>query len=309
MLLASIALALFGRGVTGRMRSLAQMLIAPLGDGGMYVVSALKSIDRGPTISPTEALALRHENEQLRLQLVEMEQRYAEQAGAHRHQLEQLQQIRSSAFVPRQDNPCELIHARVGAGDGLSYGNWRVLNRGGDGIAHSPVLSRMLITDRSKGIPPNLAVITSSALVGRIASSGAFTSKIQLVTDRGFAIRGRIVRLIDPEKPRLIMSNKPGEAGMVVLTDFNNRLEVLARGDGVSGLVIEDVPESERVLAGDWLVTSDDDLHLRTEVRIGVVEEVTVNPSDRRFTTVKVRPFADLSTLRDVYIVYWKPAI
>ena len=82
-----------------------------------------------------------------------------------------------------------------------------------------------------------------------------------------------------------------------------------AHGDGVSGLIIEAVAECEKVMPGDWLVTSDAEPHLRTEVRIGVVQEVIVNPADRRFVTVKVKPFVDPATLRDVYIVYWKPPL
>ncbi|NLW87474.1 MAG: rod shape-determining protein MreC [Planctomycetes bacterium] len=309
MMIVSVVLMMLGPGATGSMRNFAQMLIAPIGDGGMYVVSALKPVSNSGGISPTDALQLRHENDQLRLQLVEAQHRLALQNAEHRREMLDVQEIRTSAFSPREDNPCELIPARVVAGDALPYGKWRVVNRGSDDMEGSPVLSRLLITDRSKSIPRNLAVITSSALVGTVAESGAFTSRIQLVGDKGFHIRGRIIRHVDPAKPRLIMSNRPGAAGVVTLDETNNRLEVLAHGDGVSGLIIEAVAECEKVMPGDWLVTSDAEPHLRTEVRIGVVQEVIVNPADRRFVTVKVKPFVDPATLRDVYIVYWKPPL
>jgi cell shape-determining protein MreC len=310
MILSAVA-AIFGRGLTSHLRHFAQLLIAPLGDGGMYVVTSLRSGGGDPELrrlSSADIQRMAEENRRLREQLVEMERRLAVQTHSARVTMEDIQRIRS-ALVPSDDTPCELIPARVVAADSLGYGQTRVLNRGRSQGAEpgAPVLSRLLMTDRSKDMPRGLAVLTASALVGRVVEEGPFTARMQLVTDRKFEIRGRIIRRIDPNDPRQIKVMTAGAAATEILTPANNRpIQVLARGDGGKGLIVRDVPEYEHVRPGDWLVTAGDDPYLRTEVRIGTVVQVRVDPDNQRFTNLRVRPFEDLDSLRRVYIVYWQ---
>ncbi len=307
----SMLTAVFGRGITSPLRHMALVLIAPLGDGGMYVVTSLKSGAAGdrPELSPAEVRRLQQENEDLRWQLAAMERQFARERAENQERLAAIQRFRAS-FVPGEDLPCELIPARVVAADALPYSQGRAVNRGtySGAAAGAPVVSRLLVTDRSKEMPRKLAVVTASALVGCLESAGKFSARLQLVTDPGFRVQARVLRRIDPNVPRWVRVLKPGAAAEEPLTARNNvPVPVLAVGDGAGGLTAE-ASEQENILPGDWLVTSGDDEHLRTEVPIGVVEEVRVRPEDHRFVKVRVRPFEDLAALRDVFIVYWKPS-
>jgi cell shape-determining protein MreC len=279
----------------------------------MYVVTSLKSgtVDRRSTdLSSEEVRRLLEENEQYRQQLAEADHRIATQERDFRSQMEALQHLVGGSFRPRGDIPCELIPARVVAADALPYRQGRILNRGNSGdrtLAGAPVISKLLMTDRSKDLPANLAVVTASALVGRVESAGPFTAYVRLVTDPGFSMTGKIIRRIDPAHQRWIKVLTKGSAGDEFLTEQNNRpVTVQAAGDGAGGLIAH-AYEYESILPGDWLVTADDDPYLRTEVRVGVVQQVDPMPAGRGQVKLRVKPLEDLAALRDVFIVYWKP--
>jgi cell shape-determining protein MreC len=308
LMAASVLAAVFGRGVTSSLRGAAHVLIAPLGDGGMYLVTSLRSGAGGsPLLSTDEARRIIEENEQLRRQLDEVERGWLVERQERQRELAAVQGIHA-AFQPSPDLPCELIPARVVATDSLPYTRGKTLNVGRSAVPGAPVLTRLLATDRTKEMPPRLAVVTASALVGRIESAGPFTAHMQLVSDSGFSVRGRLLRRIDPARPRQIKVLKRGSAADEPLSERNNApVPVLASGDGAGGLRAQDVNAYENIQPGDWLVTADDDPYLRREIRVGVVEEVSPQGNDRRFVQVRIRPFEDLSALRDVYVVYWKP--
>lgn len=314
LLIVSVLTTVLGHSLADWVRSKAHMFITPLGDGGMYIVTSLKSSGNSRAarnLSTAEIERLVSENLQLRNQLVEADRRQVVESQQWRQKMEEVQALRLSSFVPKDDVPCELIPARVVAIDSMPYGQMRVTNRGGaSGVRDGePVLERLLMTDRSKELPGNLAVITSSALVGRITPRGAgpFTSQLQLVTDSGFDIDCRVVRRIDPNRPRQIQVLSQGVAALEKLGPANNApVPVTARGDGAGGMIVKNVGDGYNVQPGDWLMTQGDDPYLRTEVRIGTV--VDVKPADSHHVTLRVAPFADLGTLRDVYIVHWKPS-
>jgi cell shape-determining protein MreC len=312
LMVLSLAAAIFGKGLTARLRQVVHVFIAPLGDGGMYVVTSLRSgsgEQAARNLSLAEIQRLIDENRRLREQLAEADRRVAAEAQYRRDVVEDIQRIRSS-FFPGGDIACELIPARVIGADSMPYGQMRVLNQGASAGARqgAVVVSRLLMTDRSKEMPPKLAVLTASAVVGQLSAAGAFTSQLQLVTDRGFHMPGRIIRRIDPNRPRQISVMAHGAAALETLNERNNKaIPVQARGDGAGGLTVGEVPAYENVLPGDWLVTTDDNPYLRTEVRIGTVLKVEPDPDDQRLVRLRVRPFEDLASLRRVYILYWKP--
>ena len=311
LMVLSLLTAVFGQRLVSPLRSAVHMLIAPLGDAGMYMVTSLKAYSGSRDaagLSTAEIRQLVQDNEQLRRQLDEMEWRLSQGEARHRQEIEAIQGIRSS-FGPHGDLPCELIPARVIAADSLPYSKGRLLNQGSyhGAAAGGPVLSRLLMTDCSKEMPPQLAVVTASALVGRLDWAGPFTSRVQLITDSNFALRGKIRRQLDPNRPRRILILRERAAADERLTKANNLpVPVLAVGDG-QGYMVAEAAESEKIEPGDWLTTADDDPYLRTEVRVGAVEEVRVKPDDRLHVRLRVRPFVDLSSLRNVFIVYWKP--
>jgi len=297
LLLAVTATTLAGRRLASRLRVAAQYVVPVLGDTGMYVATSFKSHVREITargVTPAEAKRLHEERDEWRRRALAYEQqiaRYIEHQKARR-------QLYGRVF----DVPVELIPARVVAADALPYGSTRLVT-GGTSRGAAPrqrVTTRRLHTDRGKALPEGLAALSGTVLVGRLMETGAFTARLQLVTDRGFQMRARVVRVIDPETPRRITTGGRVRA----LSRENNRpLEVLAVGDGAGGVLVEGVRVEENVLPGDWLVTRDDDALLPAQVAIGKVTRVEELPGGPHTVRLHVAPQASLDALREVYVV------
>jgi cell shape-determining protein MreC len=266
----------------------------------MYLSTAFKSRlgdALSPEISQPEARRLKQEHEALinRIGALERAVRQRERL------LKDLQNFRGM-YGPRRRFPWELIPARVVMMDALPYGATRVINVGrAEGIEPGvKATERIILTDRSKALlQEKLATVTGSALVGRVVESSAYTARLQLVTDRGFQIKGRIIR--DVGNPRTITDMPAGVR--VALSGENATLDVEAQGDGAGGLVVQNVKEYENVLPGDVLVTRDEDYYLPAQVSIGTVTDVEKYPDSPGFVTLRVRPQVNLGRLRYVYIV------
>jgi len=294
---ASAVMAAWGAPVAARLRPLAHYVLAPFGGLGMGLTASFKShVGSGEEITPAEADRLKEEVEVLRRRTQAAEEalaRYINQESAKRN-----------LFGRNLDFRCEIIPADVAAGDSLPYGMTRVVGKGASHGAETGSRVICLLTDRSKSLPPKLAVVSSSALVGKLSEAGAYYARLQLVSDSGFSIRAGIRRIIDAQRPRMITVIVNGAAAEQVLTERNNQLvEVRAQGDGVSGLVIPEVKDLHRIQVGDVLETLRDDAFLPESVLIGTVTEVREDPQKPRFVTLRVRPAADLNALRSVFIV------
>jgi cell shape-determining protein MreC len=305
LMLLSLVATLLGPAAAGVMRGPAMFVTAKLGDGLMYVTTTVRSeVDSltADNISQDEARRLKQANEGLQGQVNTLSAQLTDRL----EQLRKVQQLRSLAFGPVEDIPCELIPARVVAGDSQVYGDSRLINARST-RAGLPVTTRQLLTDRSKAIPippeqhaalclpPNLEAISSAVLAGRIVESGAFSARLQLVTDRGFVIGARIQRRIDPKHP---------DPSRRELNDANiGMITVTARGDGRDCLTVADVKESDNVLSGDWLVTRSDNALLPAQVQIGEVVDVSGNPKKAGFVNLKIRPYVDADSLREVFVV------
>jgi len=291
-----------GSGVAGPMRRAASFFLAPLADAPMYAVTELKArVAGGGGLSAEDAERLRKENAYLRSLL----SHWAYERRLYTARAENLANFQR-LYGPLRDLPCELVPARVVAAGSLPYDRTRVVSpvpsrRPSDGAC---VTTRELITDRTKALPPRLAAVTASALVGKIMEAGAFTARLQLVTDRGFRLRGRIRRIIKQRRPRMISLTDGDRPRKTLLTPENNRpLDVLAVGDGGKALIVKDVKEYDNVLPGDLLVTSDDEENIPTEIHVGKVVEVIRDAKDPHRVTLRVQPHAELDSLREVYII------
>jgi cell shape-determining protein MreC len=292
-----LVMSLMGRGFAARLRNAVQPLLSPLGDAGMYLTSALRRNAGSEGLSPQGIRQLREENQRL---LSEANYRRRQWEDTRRH-LENVLELHES-FGPVMGAGCELIPATVVGEDSLPYGQTREVNRGTrHGVQTG---SAVVLTDRSKALPEGLPVVATAGLVGRLVDAGAFIARVQLVTDRDFKVSARIRRLVDPNRPREITIIKDGSAAREILTEDNSGpLDVQAVGDGAEGLIVSHVNAIDNVLPGDLLVTAGDG-RLPVELRIGRVTEVQRDLQHPHHVTVKVRPDADLSALREVYIVY-----
>ena len=300
LMIAAAACSLLGRRVADPMRGFVQFALVPLSDPMMYLTDAVKTrLDEAGarSFSPAEGAELLRQNELFQFHYV----RLLEELRQAQDRVAAVQKLHHRLAGPSDDFPCELIEARVVSAAALPYENSRVVNAGtSDGVSDgSRVLSRLLKTDRTKSLPPNLAVIVNESLVGRVSRSGQYAAVLELVTDRKFEIGGRIWR--NPQKERQILVGSAWQK----LTPQNARLDtaLAARGDGVGELVIEQVPVNHKIMPGDWFVTREDQAFLPANVLIGTVSQVKDDLKHPGMTTLRIRPAADVDAVRDVYIV------
>jgi len=305
ILLALSAIAsVMGPRVSRPLREATGSVLSPLSDVPMWAVTRLGA--RVPAagqerITAEEAAELRRRIDELNRLVAFL--RY--QAEVHRARGEDLANFQRM-YGPTRDLACELIPARVVAAGSLPYDSTRTLTRSSRRKVRegSAVTTRQLVTSRSKALPPLLRVVQANFLVGRITVSGAFTARLQLVTDRDFEIYGRIRRVISSQPREMVTVTEGDLPRTTPLTPASNDpIEVIARGDGARHLIVPDVEEQHKVQPGDLLVTSTDHGNVPTEIHIGEVVKVKADAKDARRVTLVVRPHADLENIRDVYIL------
>jgi len=292
----SIGLMLLGPPTAGEIRNKVHWVFTPLGDGGMYLVASFKSgAENYETITSEEAGDLRHgidilHNENARLR--DLLKKY-----------EKGNKIVSDLFGPTADPPVRLIPARVIAADSMPYGWTRVINNGEyDGVTRGMYATKRIVTtDRLKKIIGEPTVLSGTVLAGRVEESGAFTARIRLVTDHKFEINVRVLRKIDPSNPRIIRIG----AREVPLTPARAVTPAFfkATGAGAEGMIISDVAKSHNSRKGDVVLTRSTDGAISYTVRVGTVTDVEDIKEAPKHVNLKVRPFIDSASLRDVYIV------
>jgi len=301
LMILSAASCVLPAGVSGYLRGRLDLILSPLADGGTVVTTTLRSrldalhwrpgSDGQDSVSAESVEAI---HSYWHHQMVRQQEHY-ERELADRG----LSRGFSEQFV---DFPCELIPARVVASDALPYEQGRTI-RARELPAGAMVTTRELLIARAAPLPKNLAVLSSTALVGRITSPSEFTARLTLVTDRGFRLPAQIWR--DPAIQRNVTLEVAGGAQSVPLTPANNAfIDVTIKGDGSNGVVIDDLPRSHMVLPGDWIVTRGGSLEMPDHVRIAQVKHVTVHKSNSLMRVVYAEPYVDLSALREVYIVH-----
>jgi len=299
----SVLASVSGPRVAGPLRQVAGFLLPPVSDLPMYAVTQVQSrlSPRQGGLSAVEAEQLRRENDYLR-RVSAYWRRYGEVYRRRSEDLSNFQRM----YGPTVDLACELIPARILAAGALPYDQTRMVRGGGRKLrVGSPVTTRLLVTRRAKALPSRLAVVTSNFLVGRIVASGAFTARLQLITDPSFAIPVRIRRVIVPGQRRRWITVTGGELPRTApLTAANNEpVDAIVRGTGTGRLVVRDVKEYHKIRPGDLLVASAAGGEMPTEVHIGKVVEVRRDPEDARRVTVLAEPHAPLAGLRNVYIL------
>lgn len=300
----SLGMSLAGSRVSLPLRHATQFALAPLGDAPMYAASKLRArLNRQaePRLSDEQAEQVQAENRYLR----RLSDHWQAQSEVFERQAQRLANFQRM-YGPTADLGCELIPAHVVGAGSLPYDRTRVLSSGGgQGIkSGDAVTMREVATNRSKALPPKLAVVNESSLVGRIVDSGAFTARLQLVTDREFKINGRIRRVIVPGRMRTVTVTEGSLPSTTQLEPKNNTpIEVLAVGDGADMVVAPDVKAYHNVLPGDQLWASAEKEYLPVDIYIGKVEKVELNEKDSRRVTVYVRPPADVADVRDVFII------
>ena len=143
-------------------------------------------------------------------------------------------------------------------------------------------------------------VISGATIVGRVIESGAFTSRLALLTDASFEMQGQIRRVIDPKSPRMVRHR----ARMQTLTPkINYPVEVFVKGDGKQHMIAVEVKKIHEIRKGDLLQTRPDDGALPAEVNVGIVDRVEDDAKNAGMVRLYIKPLVDMASLRDVMIV------
>ncbi len=216
------------------------------------------------------------------------------------------QQALDKLYGPIPYGQWRLIPARVILDSSLPYSRTQMINAGHRRgvIPGAQVTTRRLMTDRSKALPHSLAVISSTALVGELTSTGAYTAEMRLVTDSKYRTRAKIYRVRDANRPRAITVTQGPGASERPLRPGDPLIDVWVHGDGINGMIVPELSAYENVRVGDWLVSVGSDAMLPAQLYIGQVSEVVPDPKRRGlFVNLKIKPHTDLSALREVYVV------
>ena len=294
MIALSVALALSGRGVARRVRSVTPYILGPLADAGMYVTTVFRGSFHGDEDVPAD------------VESAAMIRYWKATAEAYQQQLDALTQPQEG-FSPITDLSIELIPARVCAGDALPYGRTRQVSAGRrhGATEGDQVTTRLLLTNRAKALEPHnkLAVVTRTALVGRLGETGAYTARLILVTDRAFRMEAQILR--DETIPRQIRVDRPGNVRVEWISRENNAsIDCVAEGNGSDAVIVNGVSKDDAVLVGDELAVRVFGTYHWTHVLIGEVVETIDDPElGAGFSQLRIKPAVDLASLRYVFIL------
>jgi rod shape-determining protein MreC len=136
--------------------------------------------------------------------------------------------------------------------------------------------SRSVYIDKGEkdGIKPDMAVITSDGVVGKVLHVYHSTSLVLLVDDQSSGV-GAILE--------------------------KSRLQGILRGTPAGEVVLEKVMSDEAVPAGERVLTSGGDRIFPKGLPIGTVTRVS--PGSELFLNIRVKPSANLSKLEEVLVV------
>jgi hypothetical protein len=230
---------------------------------------------------------------------------YEMQIAGQREQLTALGQWREEFD---RDFPCMLMPATViSRGSATPYERSRLLRMRKRTEIDQFVTTRELLTYRPTAPLGEPAVLSGTAVVGRIRRPGAWTAQLQLITDADFLMQAFVHRTVTPHGNRQVTIAGPGgvpESRPLRWDDPWVPVDLRGRGDCMA---TDAVPARHGIEIGDYVLTRGDDRRLPIGVVIGKVAKVHPVPDSPKHVTLEVAPSADLEHLRDVYIVVPRP--
>ncbi|NLF30119.1 MAG: hypothetical protein GX591_04430 [Planctomycetes bacterium] len=297
-----------------RPRELLAPLLAPISHSGIYVTDAIGR-NVGDLLhddcDEQTAREILRSNGPLRDHLVaEMDRSTLRRLEACEQMIVSLQQQIDALGRTREalgaGFPCKLIGGQVIGGSAAAWDREALLRTSERPSPGAAVTTRALLINRPTAIPEGIAALSESTLVGRIVSSGAWTAHLQLVTDPDFAARGLVLRLIYPNRTRLITVEQT-DGGRTLLVqrplqmgDAPIPVTLLGNRDG---LISAAVPAHHGIEPGDWVVTGGQDGWLPMSIRIGTVRAVQPVADNPKHVELLIDPATDLDGVRRVTIV------
>jgi len=136
--------------------------------------------------------------------------------------------------------------------------------------------SRSVFIDKGEkdGLKPDMAVITSTGIVGKVLKVFRSTAQVLLIDDQSSGVGG----ILD-----------------------KSRLQGIVRGTPAGEVVLERVMSDETVQAGENVMTSGGDRIFPKGLPVGTVTKVS--PGSDLFLNIRLRPAANLNKLEEVLVV------
>jgi rod shape-determining protein MreC len=140
-------------------------------------------------------------------------------------------------------------------------------------------LSRIIYLDKGKnaGIEPDMAVMTSDGIVGKVLLVYPSVAQVLLISDQSSGVGAMLEK---------------------------TRLQGVLRGTANGEVVLERVMSDEQVPVGETILTSGGDQIFPKGLPVGKVTEV--GSGKDLFLTIKIKPAADLSKLEEVLVLIEK---
>lgn len=153
----------------------------------------------------------------------------------------------------------------------LEFRSARVLFKESNSTPNTVVIN----LGRSTGVMANMPVVTPEGLAGKIIKVNEHTSHVQLLLDRDFSVSGRIQR---------------------------SRVLGIVTWISSQSLEMTGVARHADVTAGDVVVTSDSSALFPPGLRIGLVQEPSVEATGM-FKRIPLTPVVDFSRLEEVFVL------
>jgi rod shape-determining protein MreC len=138
--------------------------------------------------------------------------------------------------------------------------------------------SRLVYIDKGSkdGLRPDQAVITPDGVVGKLRDVWGHSSQLLLIND-------------------------PTAGAGVILE--STRIRGIIRGLANGKVAINNLTADSRIKPGEHVITSGGDGVFPRGLSVGVIESIAPDPEHQPYTTITIKPAADLSRLEEVLIV------
>lgn len=139
-------------------------------------------------------------------------------------------------------------------------------------------LSRILYIDKGSkdGLKSDQAVITPDGIVGKLRDVFPHTAQV------------------------LLLDDQTSGAGVILAS---TRIRAILRGTSTGRVVINNLTSDSRIKSGETILTSGGDQVYPRGLPVGTIESIALDPDHQPYTTIQVRPAANLSQLEEVLVI------